>query len=119
MRRVTDDVLDTLHNGLRRQAVALGIADQKGHREEPGAKRVLCFKSELHLSQDGPKLPVRDLWAQLIQETQPRLVITTKPFVASMPSREMAPASLSSALCRPTSSRTICTSPLEFAKAAA
>jgi hypothetical protein len=42
-----------------------------------GAKRVLCFKSELHLSQDGPALPIRDLWKQLITETGASLVITT------------------------------------------
>ncbi|HEY1258922.1 MAG TPA: hypothetical protein VGF34_06705 [Stellaceae bacterium] len=40
-------------------------------------KRVMCFKSELHLSQDGPKLPVADLWRQLIAEVKPKLVITT------------------------------------------
>jgi nucleoside phosphorylase len=40
-------------------------------------KRVLCFKSELHLSQDGPKVPISKLWAQLIAEARPKLVITT------------------------------------------
>ena len=40
-------------------------------------KRVLCFKSELHMSQDGPKLPIAKLWAQLIEEVKPKLVITT------------------------------------------
>ncbi len=40
-------------------------------------KRVLCFKSELHMSQDGPKLPIAKLWQQLIAEVQPKLVITT------------------------------------------
>lgn len=42
-----------------------------------GGKRVMCFKSELHLSQDGPKLPVAKLWQQLISEVKPKLVITT------------------------------------------
>jgi nucleoside phosphorylase len=42
-----------------------------------GKKRVLCLKSELHFSQDGPKMPVAKLWAQLIDEVQPKLVITT------------------------------------------
>jgi len=42
-----------------------------------GAKRVMCFKSELHLSQDGPKLPIAALWQQLIAEVKPKLVITT------------------------------------------
>jgi hypothetical protein len=40
-------------------------------------KRVLCFKSELHMSQDGPKLPVAKLWQQLIDEVKPKLVLTT------------------------------------------
>jgi purine-nucleoside phosphorylase len=42
-----------------------------------GTKRVVCFKSELHMSQDGPKLPVRALWKQIITETGASLVITT------------------------------------------
>jgi hypothetical protein len=42
-----------------------------------GKHRVLCFKSELHMSQDGPKLPVRSLWKQIIEETGARFVITT------------------------------------------
>jgi nucleoside phosphorylase len=42
-----------------------------------GSKKVLCFKSELHLSQDGVKLPVKDLWRQIIDETGASLVITT------------------------------------------
>jgi hypothetical protein len=48
-----------------------------------GGKRVLCFKSELHLNQDGKPtgegtatLPVADLFRQLIAEVRPRLVIT-------------------------------------------
>jgi hypothetical protein len=48
-----------------------------------GDRRVLCFKSELHLNQDGiptgdgtATLPVRDMFAQLIEEAQPRLVLT-------------------------------------------
>jgi hypothetical protein len=42
-----------------------------------GGRKVLCFKSELHMSQDGPKLPVRVLWKQIIAETGARLVIST------------------------------------------
>jgi nucleoside phosphorylase len=42
-----------------------------------GDKKVLCFKSDSHLSQDGPRMPNFDLWKQLIAEVQPRLVITT------------------------------------------
>jgi nucleoside phosphorylase len=40
-------------------------------------KRVLCMKSELHLSQDGPKMPIAKLWAQIIAEAKPKLIITT------------------------------------------
>jgi hypothetical protein len=40
-------------------------------------KRVLCFKSELHMDQDGPELPIAKLWAQMIAEVKPKLVITT------------------------------------------
>src|SRR2546423_1145959 len=40
-------------------------------------RKVLCFKSESHLSQDGPKMPNFDVWRQIIDEVQPRLVITT------------------------------------------
>ncbi|MCX6316019.1 MAG: hypothetical protein NTW29_01910 [Bacteroidetes bacterium] len=57
-----------------------------------GNKKVICFKSELHLNQDGinlnadgtpadtvtgyATLPVKDLFIQLIEEAQPSLVIT-------------------------------------------
>jgi nucleoside phosphorylase len=40
-------------------------------------KKVLCFKSESHLSQDGPDMPNFDVWEQLIAEVQPKLVLTT------------------------------------------
>ena len=40
-------------------------------------KSVLCMKSELHLSQDGPKMPIAKLWAQIIAEANPKLIITT------------------------------------------
>jgi hypothetical protein len=40
-------------------------------------KTILCFKSELHVSTDGPKLPLRDLWKQIIQEVKRALVVTT------------------------------------------
>jgi len=42
-----------------------------------GGKSVVVFKSDSHMSQDGPKLPNIDVWTQIIGETQPRLVITT------------------------------------------
>jgi hypothetical protein len=48
-----------------------------------GKASVLCFKSELHLNQDGIRhqpggttLPVKDLFKQLIAEVKPKLVIT-------------------------------------------
>ncbi len=49
-----------------------------------GAKRVVVFKSDSHLSQDtkvapgtGQTLPNEDLWKQIISEVNPELVITT------------------------------------------
>jgi purine-nucleoside phosphorylase len=35
------------------------------------------MKSELHLSQDGPTMPIAKLWAQIIAEAAPKLIITT------------------------------------------
>lgn len=40
-------------------------------------KDVICYKSELHLGQDGPGFPLKDLFKQLIEETKAKLVITT------------------------------------------
>lgn len=37
----------------------------------------VLVKSDLHPSTDGPTLPIRALWAQMIGQVQPRLVITT------------------------------------------
>jgi nucleoside phosphorylase len=49
-----------------------------------GGKKVVVFKSDSHLSQDIKKLPPRtgtlpnyDVWKQIIDEVQPKLVITT------------------------------------------
>jgi hypothetical protein len=42
-----------------------------------GKKSVLVFKSDSHMSQDGPKLPNIQVWRQIIQEVKPTLVITT------------------------------------------
>jgi nucleoside phosphorylase len=42
-----------------------------------GGKNVVVFKSDSHMSQDGPKLPNIDVWRQIISEVQPKLVITT------------------------------------------
>lgn len=50
-----------------------------------GGKRVVCFKSELHLNQDGilnavapgvATLPVKDMFQQLIADVQPGVVLT-------------------------------------------
>ena len=50
-----------------------------------GQQSVLCFKSELHLNQDGIRnavqpgeatLPVKDMWIQLIEEVKPKVVLT-------------------------------------------
>ncbi len=40
-------------------------------------KSVVVFKSESHMSQDGPKLPNANLWSQIVTEVKPKLVITT------------------------------------------
>jgi hypothetical protein len=50
-----------------------------------GSKKVVVFKSDSHLSQDtvkkqpprGTTLPNEDLWKQIIEEVQPKLIITT------------------------------------------
>lgn len=42
-----------------------------------GTKKVIVFKSESHMSQDGPKLPNIDVWHQIISESKAKLVITT------------------------------------------
>jgi hypothetical protein len=42
-----------------------------------GKKSVVVFKSDSHMSQDGPQLPNIDVWRQIIEEVQPELVITT------------------------------------------
>lgn len=40
-------------------------------------KKVVVFKSDSHMSQDGPKLPNIDVWRQIIDEVKPKLVLTT------------------------------------------
>ncbi len=67
---------------IDKQAPALGADHGRGllglySLAKIGKRKVLCMKSDLHLSQDGPKLPVRDLWKQIIEETGAKLVITT------------------------------------------
>ncbi len=42
-----------------------------------GGKSVVVFKSDSHMSQDGPQLPNIDVWRQIIEEVKPKVVITT------------------------------------------
>ncbi|HXO21293.1 MAG TPA: hypothetical protein VOA87_15375 [Thermoanaerobaculia bacterium] len=42
-----------------------------------GGKSVVVFKSDSHMSQDGPQLPNEDVWRQIVAEVQPKLVLTT------------------------------------------
>ncbi len=42
-----------------------------------GKQSVVLFKSDSHMSQDGPELPNIDVWTQIMEEAQPKLVITT------------------------------------------
>ena len=42
-----------------------------------GKTSVVVFKSDSHMSQDGPQLPNIDVWKQIISEVQPKLVLTT------------------------------------------
>jgi nucleoside phosphorylase len=44
---------------------------------EIDGKRVVLFKSDLHLATDAKSLPIRQLWAQLLAAVKPKLVITT------------------------------------------
>jgi nucleoside phosphorylase len=69
---------DTYVPNIRKGAPALA-SDCLGvyHQCRIGQRSVVCMKSDLHLSQDGPKLPVRALWRQIIEETGAKLVITT------------------------------------------
>ena len=42
-----------------------------------GERTVTLFKSDSHMSQDGPDLVNATVWKQIIDDTQPRLVIST------------------------------------------
>jgi nucleoside phosphorylase len=42
-----------------------------------GSKKVTLFKSDSHMSQDGPALPNATLWEQLIKDCAPDWVLTT------------------------------------------
>lgn len=61
-----------------------------------GGAKVLCFKSELHLNQDGIRtgegtatLPVKDLFHQLIREVKPRMVLTVGTAGATFEDHEL------------------------------
>jgi len=82
---------------IRGGAPALA-ADRLGsyYMTRVGSKDVLCFKSELHLNQDGTRtgdgtatLPVAQLFRQLIAEADPGLVITTGTAGATYRSHEL------------------------------
>jgi hypothetical protein len=40
-------------------------------------RKVLLFKSNFHLARDNASMPVKDMFQQVIEQTQPRLVITS------------------------------------------
>jgi hypothetical protein len=42
-----------------------------------GKNKVVVFKSDSHMSQDGPQLPNSNVWKQIIEDLRPKLVITT------------------------------------------
>jgi nucleoside phosphorylase len=42
-----------------------------------GTKSVVVFKSDSHMSQDGPELANATVWQQIIEEVRPSLVLTT------------------------------------------
>jgi nucleoside phosphorylase len=42
-----------------------------------GGRQVTLFKSDSHMSQDGPKLPNAAVWSQIIRDCSPSWVITT------------------------------------------
>ena len=79
-RNFTDGFLPKIRAGApARSAKRLG----SWYPTSVGGQSVLCFKSELHLNQDGvatgdgtATLPVADMFSQLIAEVQPRVVLT-------------------------------------------
>jgi nucleoside phosphorylase len=42
-----------------------------------GERKITLFKSDSHMSQDGPELPNETVWRQIIEDVQPDWVITT------------------------------------------
>jgi nucleoside phosphorylase len=69
---------------IRQGAPALGVRRLGSwFPTQVGGTSIICFKSELHLNQDGigtgdgtATLPVKDMFQQLIREVQPSLVLT-------------------------------------------
>jgi nucleoside phosphorylase len=47
------------------------------HTATIGDKSVVVFKSDLHPSTDGPNLPMKALWKQMIDQVRPKMIITT------------------------------------------
>lgn len=79
-RNFTEKFLPNIRDGApARQANRLG----SWFPTKIGTQDVICFKSELHLNQDGVKtgdgtatLPVKDLFQQLVEEVKPKVVLT-------------------------------------------
>jgi nucleoside phosphorylase len=81
--------LTKFRNKIRRGAPSRGNCDDVNSLgsyflSNIGSKKVLCFKSQLHLNQDGVNtgvgtatLPVKDLFQQIIEETGAKYILTT------------------------------------------
>jgi nucleoside phosphorylase len=79
-----DDYLGYSHNfdaisqKMRRGCPALELKRLGVYwKTKIGKRSVIVFKSDSHMSQDGPQLPNIDVWTQIIKEVRPRLVIST------------------------------------------
>lgn len=64
---------------------------------EIGEKKVVLFKSDLHLSTDAKSLPVRQLLEQLVAEVKPKLVITTGTAGGIGPTMQLGDVSIATA----------------------
>jgi hypothetical protein len=86
---------------IRKGAPSLGNSDETSFLGSYfmctiNSKKILCFKSELHLNQDGIKtgdgtatLPVRDLLHQIIEETGAKYILTTGTCGATNPDHDL------------------------------
>jgi len=82
---------------IRKGAPSLNVRRLGSYfRTTIAGRKILCFKSELHLNQDGIRtgdgtatLPVRDLFEQMIDEVKPSLVITVGTAGATFAPDEM------------------------------